>query len=44
MTEQEFVYLASIRAYAVEQSFKKEMIYRIDRYVRSSRTFYNLNR
>lgn len=36
--------LTSIRAYSAQQSFKAESLNRIDRYTRSARTFYNLNR
>ncbi|KAJ3774339.1 hypothetical protein FB446DRAFT_729352 [Lentinula raphanica] len=36
--------LTSIRAYGVEDSFKKEVQVRIDHYSRPARTFYNLNR
>lgn len=34
----------SIRAYGAESEFKAESLVRIDRYTRSARTFYNLNR
>lgn len=36
--------VVSIRAYGAEERFKKESMSRIDRYTRSARTFYNLNR
>ncbi|KAM5539773.1 hypothetical protein V8D89_006586, partial [Ganoderma adspersum] len=36
--------LVSIRAYGVEESFKDDMHGRIDRWTRTSNTFYNLNR
>ncbi|KIK51558.1 hypothetical protein GYMLUDRAFT_50501 [Collybiopsis luxurians FD-317 M1] len=36
--------LTSIRAYGVEESFRKEVQVRIDHYSRPARTFYNLNR
>ncbi|KAH7912982.1 hypothetical protein BJ138DRAFT_1225912, partial [Hygrophoropsis aurantiaca] len=36
--------LTSIRAYGAEQSFKQKSLTRIDRYTRSARMFYNLNR
>ncbi|KAJ3799615.1 hypothetical protein GGU11DRAFT_858145 [Lentinula aff. detonsa] len=36
--------LTSIRAYSVEETFKKEVRVRIDHYSRPARTFYNLNR
>ncbi|PIL29368.1 ATP-binding cassette transporter [Ganoderma sinense ZZ0214-1] len=36
--------LVSIRAYGVEDSFKNDMHGRIDRWTRTSNTFYNLNR
>lgn len=35
---------ASIRAYSAQEAFKKETAERIDRYVRTARSFYNLNR
>jgi hypothetical protein len=36
--------LTSIRAYGVQEEFKKESLRRIDKYSRPGRTFYNLNR
>ena len=36
--------LVSIRAYGAQQTFKQESLKRIDRYLRISRTSYNLNR
>ncbi|KAL0950661.1 hypothetical protein HGRIS_007447 [Hohenbuehelia grisea] len=36
--------LVSIRAYGAQNAFKKEAHVRIDRYSRTGRTFYNLNR
>lgn len=36
--------LVSIRAYGAQDMFRKESRKRIDCYVRSARTFYNLNR
>lgn len=36
--------LVSIRAFSAQHLFKDESLARIDRYVRSARTFYNLNR
>ncbi|KAG2160129.1 uncharacterized protein EDB93DRAFT_1113551 [Suillus bovinus] len=36
--------LTSIRAYGAEQAFKEESLNRIDRYTKSARMFYNLNR
>lgn len=36
--------LVSIRAYGAQDMFRKESRTRIDRYVRSARAFYNLNR
>ena len=36
--------LVSIRAFGAQDKFKYESLSRIDRYVRSGRTFYNLNR
>ncbi|KAF8830087.1 hypothetical protein HHX47_DHR2000412 [Lentinula edodes] len=36
--------LTSIRAYGVEETFRKEVRVRIDHYSRPARTFYNLNR
>lgn len=36
--------LVSIRAYGAQDMFRKESRVRIDRYVRSARAFYNLNR
>ncbi|KIK52113.1 hypothetical protein GYMLUDRAFT_251467 [Collybiopsis luxurians FD-317 M1] len=36
--------LTSIRAYGVEESFRKEIQVQIDHYSRPARTFYNLNR
>ncbi|EJD51853.1 ATP-binding cassette transporter [Auricularia subglabra TFB-10046 SS5] len=36
--------LTSIRAYGAEAAFKLESMRRIDKYVRASRSFYNLNR
>ncbi|EJD04272.1 uncharacterized protein FOMMEDRAFT_106872 [Fomitiporia mediterranea MF3/22] len=36
--------LVSIRAFGAQDMFKSETLARIDRYVRSARTFYNLNR
>jgi hypothetical protein len=36
--------LVSIRAYNAQQSFRSQSRIRIDRYVRASRAFYNLNR
>ena len=35
---------ASIRAYDAQENLRKETAERIDRYVRTARTFYNLNR
>jgi hypothetical protein len=35
---------ASIRAYGAEEAFKEESLNRIDRYTKSGRMFYNLNR
>ncbi|KAI5124482.1 hypothetical protein M0805_008364 [Coniferiporia weirii] len=36
--------LVSIRAFGAQNAFRRESMYRIDRYTRSARTFYNLNR
>lgn len=36
--------LVSIRAYGAQDAFKGESLTRIDRYTRTARTFYNLNR
>ncbi|KAG1889339.1 hypothetical protein F4604DRAFT_1711826 [Suillus subluteus] len=36
--------LTSIRAYGAEEAFKEESLNRIDRYTKSGRMFYNLNR
>lgn len=36
--------IVSIRAFSAQDAFKGESLSRIDRYVRSARTFYNLNR
>ncbi|KAG2123601.1 hypothetical protein DEU56DRAFT_829341 [Suillus clintonianus] len=36
--------LTSIRAYGAEEAFKQESLNRIDRYTKSARMFYNLNR
>ncbi|THH01300.1 hypothetical protein EW026_g1369 [Hermanssonia centrifuga] len=36
--------LTSIRAYSAQQAFKEETLERLDRYIRASRSFYNLNR
>ncbi|KAH7930564.1 hypothetical protein BV22DRAFT_1124835 [Leucogyrophana mollusca] len=36
--------LTSIRAYGAQESFKRESLVRIDRYTKSARMFYNLNR
>ncbi|KAG2065985.1 P-loop containing nucleoside triphosphate hydrolase protein [Suillus decipiens] len=36
--------LISIRAYGAEEAFKEESLDRIDRYTKSARMFYNLNR
>ncbi|CAE6472635.1 unnamed protein product [Rhizoctonia solani] len=36
--------ITSIRAYGVEDQFKNEALKRVDKYTRTSRTFYNLNR
>ncbi|CEL51759.1 ATP-dependent bile acid permease OS=Saccharomyces cerevisiae (strain ATCC 204508 / S288c) GN=YBT1 PE=1 SV=2 [Rhizoctonia solani AG-1 IB] len=36
--------ITSIRAYGVEDLFKAEALKRVDKYTRSGRTFYNLNR
>ncbi|KAJ8594877.1 hypothetical protein M405DRAFT_759938 [Rhizopogon salebrosus TDB-379] len=36
--------LTSIRAYGAEDAFKQESLNRIDRYTKSARMFYNLNR
>ncbi|KAH8120523.1 hypothetical protein DFH11DRAFT_1560461 [Phellopilus nigrolimitatus] len=36
--------LVSIRAFGAQNAFKTESLHRIDRYTRSARTFYNLNR
>ncbi|KAG1908484.1 uncharacterized protein F5891DRAFT_993333 [Suillus fuscotomentosus] len=36
--------LTSIRAYGAEEAFKNESLDRIDRYTKSARMFYNLNR
>ncbi|KAF8682983.1 P-loop containing nucleoside triphosphate hydrolase protein [Rhizoctonia solani] len=36
--------ITSIRAYGVEDLFKTEALKRVDKYTRSGRTFYNLNR
>jgi ABC-type multidrug transport system fused ATPase/permease subunit len=36
--------LTSIRAYGAEEAFKEESLSRIDRYTKSARMFYNLNR
>ena len=36
--------IVSIRAFSAQNLFKGESLLRIDRYVRSARTFYNLNR
>ncbi|KAL4069345.1 P-loop containing nucleoside triphosphate hydrolase protein [Scleroderma citrinum] len=36
--------LTSIRAYSAQAAFKSESLNRIDRYSKSARTFYNLNR
>ncbi|KAH7910707.1 hypothetical protein BJ138DRAFT_73634 [Hygrophoropsis aurantiaca] len=36
--------LTSIRAYGAQESFKRESLSRIDRYTKSARMFYNLNR
>jgi ABC-type multidrug transport system fused ATPase/permease subunit len=36
--------LTSIRAYSAQESFKAESLKRINRYTRSARTYYNLNR
>ncbi|CAE6514065.1 unnamed protein product [Rhizoctonia solani] len=36
--------ITSIRAYGAEDHFKNEALKRIDKYTRSSRTFFNLNR
>lgn len=36
--------IVSIRAFSAQDTFKGESLARIDRYVRSARTFYNLNR
>ncbi|KAG0697813.1 hypothetical protein DFH29DRAFT_984146 [Suillus ampliporus] len=36
--------LTSIRAYGAEEAFKQESLNRIDRYTKSGRVFYNLNR
>lgn len=38
------MYAASIRAYGAESAFKAEARRRIDRYTRTARVFYNLNR
>ena len=35
--------LASIRAYHAQEAFKQEIATRINRYMRTTRTFYNLN-
>lgn len=35
---------ASIRAYGVQDAFKLKSLQRINRYTRTARTFYNLNR
>ena len=37
-------FLASIRAYGAQESFRLESYKRLDRWSRPSRTFYNLNR
>ncbi|CAE7138909.1 unnamed protein product [Rhizoctonia solani] len=36
--------ITSIRAYGAEDQFKNEVMKRVDKYTRASRTFYNLNR
>jgi hypothetical protein len=38
------VFPASIRAYGAQEAFKKESMTRIDKHVRASRVYYNLNR
>jgi hypothetical protein len=35
---------ASIRAYGAQKAFQEQSLDRIDRYSKSARTFYNLNR
>ncbi len=37
-------FLASIRAYGAESAFIQESLNRIDRYTRTTRAYYNLNR
>lgn len=37
-------FIASIRAYGAEQTFRTETLRRIDRYTRAGRAFYDLNR
>lgn len=39
-----WVFIASIRAYGAETTFKTESLRRIDRYSRAGRSFWNLNR
>ena len=43
-TYTDYVDAVSIRAYNAQHTFKLESLSRINRYTRSARTFYNLNR